>query len=84
MKLRRLLKYLLGTIDMPIIIGANGLDLIKTYVNASYAVYEDMRGYTGGLMTMGRGVIQGKTTKQKLNTKSSTETKVVGASDYIP
>ena len=33
---------------------------------------------------MGRGIVQGKASKQKLNTKSSTETELVGASDYIP
>ena len=69
---------------MPRIIGANGLDLMETYVDASYAVHHNMRGHMGGLMTMGVGVIQGKASKQKLNTKSSTETEVVGASDYIP
>ena len=84
LKLRRLLEYLFGTISMPRIIGANGLDLMETYVDASYAVHHDMRGHTGGLMTMGVGDIQGKASKQKLNTKISTETEVVGASDYIP
>ena len=44
----------------------------------------DMRGHTGGLMSMGHGVIHSKSSKQKLNTKSSTELEVVGASDYIP
>ena len=29
-------------------------------------------------------MIQGKASKQKLNTKSSTESELVGASDYIP
>ena len=63
LKLRRLLEYLFGTIDMARIIGANGLDLMETYVDASYAVHHDMRGHTGGLMTMGVGVIQGKASK---------------------
>lgn len=35
-------------------------------------------------MSFGRGVICSKSTKQKLNTKSSTEAEVVGASDYFP
>ena len=63
LKLRRLLQYLLSTIDMPRIIGAHGLDLIETYVDASYAVHQDMRGQTGGLMTLGREVINGKASK---------------------
>ena len=43
-----------------------------------------MKGHTGGGMTMGHGLFHHKSQKQKLNTKSSTETEVVGASDYIP
>ena len=69
---------------MPRIIGASGLEILQTYVDASYAIHQDMRGHTGGLMSMGRGIIQGKASKQKLNTKSSTESELVGASDYIP
>ena len=42
-----------------------------------------MKGHTGGLMTLGRGIIQGKASKQKINIKSSTEAEFVGASDYI-
>ena len=69
---------------MPRIIGAGGLDILQTYVDASYAVHNDMKSHTGGLMTMGLGIIQGKATKQKLNTKRSTEADLVGASDYVP
>ena len=43
-----------------------------------------MKGHTGGAMSMGTGLIHSKSSKQKLNTKSSTETEVVGASDYKP
>jgi len=35
-------------------------------------------------MNFGMGVLDAKSTKQKLNTKSSTEAELVGASDYIP
>ena len=69
---------------MPRIIGAGGLDIMMTYVDASYEIHDDMKGHTGGIITMGKGIIQGKATKQKLNTKSSTEAELVGASDYIP
>ena len=69
---------------MPIIIGTNGMDVLQTYVDASYAIHEDMKGHTGGLMTLGKGIIQGHATKQTLSTKSSTETEIVGVSDYIP
>ena len=35
-------------------------------------------------MSFGMGVIHAKSSKQKLNTKSSTEAEVVGMSEYIP
>jgi hypothetical protein len=35
-------------------------------------------------VSFGRGVVMSKSSKQKLNTKSSTEAELVGASDYLP
>ena len=83
-KLRRLLLYLENTISMPRILGAERLDTVRTWVDASYGTHQDMKGHTGGAMSMGTGVFNVKSTKQKLNTKSSTETEVVGVSDYLP
>ena len=57
---------------------------VTTWVNASYAVHDDMRGHTGGCITLGDGMIHYKSSKQKLNTKSLTESEVVGASKYLP
>lgn len=84
LKLKRVLRYLLGTIDMPRIIGANSLKLVRCWVDASYAIHHDMRSHTGGVISFGKGVTNVKTKRQNLNTKSSTEAEVVGASDYIP
>lgn len=55
-----------------------------TWVDASYAVHRDMKSHTGGAVSFGRGVIMSKSSKQKLNTKSSTEAELVGASNYLP
>jgi hypothetical protein len=43
-----------------------------------------MKSHTGGVMSFGVGGLICKSSKQKLNTKSSTEAEVVGASDYLP
>jgi hypothetical protein len=83
-KLRRLLQYLKATINMPRLIGTDNMQIMQTWVDASYAVHRDMRGHTGGVISLGHGVIHSKSSKQKLNTKSSTESEIVGASDYIP
>jgi KUP system potassium uptake protein len=69
---------------MPLILGADSLAESKSWVDAAYAVHDDMKSHTGGATSLGRGAIMCKSTKQKLNTKSSTEAKVVGSSDYLP
>ena len=43
-----------------------------------------MRSQTGGVISLGRGIIHEKSIIRKINTKRSTEFKVVGFSDYLP
>ena len=83
-KLKRLLEYLNGTMDLPLIIGADGSDTLYTWVDASYATHADMRSHTGGVLSLGTGGLLCKSSKQKLNTKSSTEAELIGVSDYLP
>jgi hypothetical protein len=83
-KLKRLLKYIGGTVYMPIILKADSLSVIKWWVDASYATYGDCRGHTGATMSLGWGSVIGMSRKQKLNTKSSTECELVGVDDASP
>jgi len=71
-------------VTVPLILGADSLAKLKSWVDTAYAVHNDMKSHTGGATSLGRGAIMCKSTKQKLNTKSSTEAKVVGSSDYLP
>ena len=83
-KLKRLLEYLYGTYDLPLILGADDIHTMYTFVDAAYAVHDDMKSHTGGVITFGRGGIACKSTKQKVVTKSSTEAELVGASEFLP
>lgn len=83
-KLKRLLEYLHGTLHLSLTLGADRLGSMHTWVDASYASHDDMRSHTGGVISFGTGGILCKSTKQKLNTKSSTEAELIGASDYLP
>jgi len=83
-KLKRLLQYLHRTQNEYLVLGADALTTLRTWVDAAYGVHHDLKSHTGGAMSLGKGVILGKSSKQKLNTKSSTEAEVVGASDYLP
>ena len=83
-KLRRVLEYINGSMDVEYTIGADDMGKMRSWVDAAFAVHPDMKSHTGGVMSFGTGGIICKSTKQKLNTKSSTEAEFVGASDYLP
>ena len=53
-------------------------------VDASFAVHPNLRGHSGGGLSLGRGFPIVSSTKQKLNTRSSTESEIVGADDFMP
>ena len=78
------MQFLQRTVNDTVTIGADSLSSLFTWVDASYGVHPDMKSHTGGAMSLGRGVFTCKSSKQKLNTKSSTEAELVGASDYLP
>jgi hypothetical protein len=80
-----LIEYLRATCELPLKIGTNGTGVLSWYhVDTSFAVHPDMRGHTGGAMTMGRRFSLDKSTKHKLNTHSSTESEIVAVDDLIP
>jgi hypothetical protein len=53
-------------------LSADNLNIIKWWVDASYAVHPDMQSHTGGTMSMGTSAVYYSSKRQKLNTKSST------------
>jgi len=83
-KLKRLLQYIYGTIDLVLTISAEELNVLRTWVDASYAVHPDMRSHTGSCMSLGLGLVYSKSGKQTINAKSSTEGEVIGISDRLP
>ena len=68
----RLMKYIQGTIFLPLIISIDESGNIKWYVDSAFVVHSYMRSHTGGFMTMGIGGAYVQSRKQNLNTKSST------------
>ena len=83
-KLLRMMQYLKGTADLVLTLSADGTNILKWYVDASYAIHPDMKGHTGGYLTMGEGGIINKSQKQKLNAKSSTEAELISTDDVLP
>jgi hypothetical protein len=83
-KLKRCLGFMKGTIDDKRIIGADSLRDLHVWVDASYAIHGDMRGHKGGTMSMCTGTLHCRSGKQKLNTRSTTKSELVGVSEYLP
>jgi hypothetical protein len=81
-KLVRLMKYLKGTRELKLTLSADNLHCIKWYVDAGFAVHPDYKSHTGANMPYGDGdgTVQSISRKQKLNTKSSTKSKLVVSS----
>jgi hypothetical protein len=65
------MKYLQKTKDLVLRLSADNLNVVKWWVDASYAGHKDMRSHTGGTMSMGTGAAYSTSKKQKLNTKTS-------------
>jgi hypothetical protein len=83
-KLVHLIRYIRGTRKMPLILSANGSSILKWWVDVSFAVHPNTSGHSGGGLSLGRGLPTVSSTKQKLTTRSSTETEIVGADDFMP
>jgi hypothetical protein len=76
-KLMRVMKYFNGTKGENLTLSADGLRVVKWYVDASFAVHPDFKSHTGAMMTLGKGAMQSIARKQKMNVQSSTEGKLV-------
>ena len=82
-KLNRCLAYLRRTKDMPLTLEASSMGTIRWWIDASFGVHPNMRSHTGATMSFGKGSPINLSTKQKINTRSSTEAELVGVNDAM-
>jgi hypothetical protein len=83
-KLDRLYRYLNGTKELGITLKPNGNIKIRAKIDASFAVHIDGKSHTGLCISIGDyGFIMYKSCKQKLVTKSTAESELVGISDGV-
>jgi len=62
------MKYLQGMAVLPLTLEADGTNIMKTWVDALFAVHCDMHSQTGGILTLEKGTVYGTSMCQKLNT----------------
>ena len=82
-KLRRVIKYVQETIHLPLVIGADGSGNLVWNIDAAFAVHPDCKSHTGAVLMMGHGAVLSISSKQKINTKSSTEAELVGVDNAM-
>ena len=84
LKLAHLMMYIRRTIDLPLTLSANGTGMLKWYVDGSYRIHPNMRGHSGGGLSMGTWFPISYSTNHKLNKRSSTESEIFGVDDFMP
>ena len=74
----------MATAHLPLILsmGPNGVS--EWWIDASFAIHDNMRSRTWSIMSLGRGALYSASNKQKIMTSSSTEAELVGVLDTLP
>jgi len=78
-----MVRYLRSTPDLGIRLNGDLLSVI-CYVDASHMVHTDLKGQTGGFISLGRGPVFARTCVQRINTLSSAESEIVAVADLAP
>jgi hypothetical protein len=83
-KLTRVIKYLRKSKLLRLTLKADNLTQNHWFIDGAFAVHDDMRSHSGSYMTFGKGMMNGSSTKHKINTTSSTEAETVSVHDNMP
>jgi hypothetical protein len=83
-KLARAIRYVRRTKFLRLRVEAHRLDRNHWFIDGAFAVHPDMKSHTGAYMTFGKGMVNGASSAQKINTTSSTEAEVVAVHDNMP
>ena len=75
----RLINYLKYTKELFLNLRSKYTTVMRWYVDASFAVNPYFKSHTGGTFTLRNGSLMSISTKQNLNTKSSTKAELVAA-----
>ena len=82
-KLLRLMNFLKTTKDDVLTLEADDHQSNEYWIDAAFAVHPDYKSHTGAMQSLGKGAISSISSKQKVNSRSSTEAELIGIDDVI-
>ena len=82
-KVIRVLSYLKGSLDITLTLVCDKIDKLTWFIDGSYASHTDIKGQSGAVLTTGNCSVLFKCSKQKVNTRSSTETELIAVDDAL-
>ena len=77
------MSFMLVTKEEVLDLSADDSKNLCWYIGASFGMHSDMKSHTGGTFNMGYGAISSSSTKQKVNSRSSTEAELIVVDDKI-
>jgi hypothetical protein len=83
MQLKRMLEFLKTTKQDALTLEANNYGKITWHLDAAFGVHNYHKSHTGAIMTLGKGCSQSISTKQIVNSRSSTETELISVDDIL-
>ena len=78
------MEYLKGKRVLNITLRSDNLNVIKWYVNESFATHHYCHGHTGAMMAPRSTWMNSLYRNHKLNEKSSTEIELIGLNNALP
>ena len=69
---------------MELTLEVDSMDFILCWINPAYGVHLDLKGHSGDMMTFGKGAADSKSSKHRINLRSSTESEIIGVNNHIP
>ena len=80
-KLGKVIKYVQEMIHLSLVIGTDDSGNLVWNINVAFAVHSNCKSHTGTVLMMGHSAILSISSKEKINTKSSTEPELVRVDD---
>jgi hypothetical protein len=77
------LNYLHSTIELVLTLSCGNLSKLVWYIDGSYAVHCDMKGQSGAILITDGCTLLMKSSKQKVNTRSSTGLELIAVDDAL-